>query len=150
MVSLPSQAYCLLAGMLKMEGLVISWGRFCMVSSDICHSQPWCLRWLLSRLPLTMTRFVGFGTVAGWSRPFLDVRAGSSHQQFPISAKHWFFLTSKHGNAFPCPSSLGSQWEREESICSYKGQPADPSWIPIWCILGTPHISRVAGDGTQG
>lgn len=27
MVSLPSQAYCLLAGMLKMEGLVISWGK---------------------------------------------------------------------------------------------------------------------------
>lgn len=108
--------------------------------------------WLLSSLPLTMTRFVGFGTVTGWSRPFIDVRAGSSHQQFPISAKHWFSLTSKHGNAFPCPSSLGSQevWEREESICSYKGQPADPSWISIWCTLGTPHVFRVAGDGTQG
>lgn len=115
--------------------------------SDLWHSQPWCLRWILSRLPLPMTRLVGFGTVAGWSQPFLDVRAGSSHQQFPISAKHWFSLTSKHGNAFPRPSSLGSQevWEREESMCSYKGQPANPSWIPIWCTLGIPHIFRVTG-----
>lgn len=31
-VSLPSKTSCLLAGVLKMKGLVISWGRFCMAS----------------------------------------------------------------------------------------------------------------------
>lgn len=32
MVSLPSKACYLLAGVLKMKGLVTSWGRLCMVS----------------------------------------------------------------------------------------------------------------------